>query len=257
MSFTETLFGGLLAVVVLYFLARVFKLSYFWSAFLAGAIPFVSYLSFSLSQGFAGDILAIHLVVFSATAGVLGVFGKAQIKGQPMHWAPKILVAFFVSLVFFNAGLLYVSMHGLPENIFGWILPNPEHQKVHTAFPGAVPHDHNNLYEPHLQRVQQQRDLGWNVVLLNIDAIHQDAATSVTVHIKDKEGAPLIGAKVTLSLWRMAKSADDQRLSLTEKGQGNYSASVLLDDPGNWIAEVFVERGKDSYLIQHPLIVAP
>ena len=117
-----------------------------------------------------------------------------------MHWAPKILVAFFVSLVFFNAGLLYVSMHGLPENIFGWILPNPEHQKVHTAFPGAVPHDHNNLYEPHLQRVQQQRDLGWNVVLLNIDAIHQDAATSVTVHLKDKEGAPLIGAKAITAL---------------------------------------------------------
>jgi hypothetical protein len=82
MAFTETLFGGLLAIVALYFTMRRLGLSNYWSAVLGGALPFLAYLGYSMSHGFAGDVLAIHLAVFMATAGMLGVFGGAHQKNE-------------------------------------------------------------------------------------------------------------------------------------------------------------------------------
>lgn len=257
MSFTETLFGGLLLIVALYFVMRRLGLSNYWSALLGGALPWLAYLGYSMSHGFAGDVLAIHFAVFLATAGILGVFGATQRKNEKMHWVPKLFIAFFAGLVVFNAVLLTVSMHGLPQSIFDWFLPKPDKvMTVHTGFPGAVPHDRNKLYEPHLQRMQQQRELGWKVTLAGFDQLHKGKATAVSLTLQDKAGSPLENAKVTLDLWRMANSADDQRLQMAEQGKGQYSLPLSLGNAGNWIAEVYVERGNDTYLLQQPITVA-
>jgi hypothetical protein len=257
MTFTETLFGGLLAVIALYFLARRLRLSNYWSAFISGAVPFLGYLFYSLSTGFAGDVLTIHLVVFLATAGVLGVFGGMKRSKEGMHWAPKLLIAFFSLLVVFNATLLSIAMHGLPDFVFRWFLPKTEHTTaVHTGFPGAVPHDRNKLYEPHLQRIEQQRSLGWRISTKGLDVLRKTVPSEVLISILDKEGTPLTGATVSLVLWRMANSADDRRVPLEDRGNGSYGVRINLADAGNWIAEVYIERGKDSYLMQQPVTVA-
>jgi hypothetical protein len=257
MSFTETLFGGLLAVVFLYFLTRRLGLSNYWSAVLSGAFPFFSYLGYSLSHGFSGDVLAIHMAVFMATAGILGVFSGMQHEKGGMHWAPKLLVVFFVGLVVFNAALLSISMHGLPQRVFDWFLPKPDKiMVVHTGFPGAVPHDRNKLYEPHMQRMEQQRNLGWKVTLNGADSLRKGMSGEVLVSIRDKAGQALTGARVSLALWRMANSADDRRLQLSERGNGDYGIQLNLADAGNWIAEIYVERGQDTYLLQQPVRVS-
>jgi nitrogen fixation protein FixH len=54
----------------------------------------------------------------------------------------------------------------------------------------------------------------------------------------------------------MANSADDQRLQLVEQGKGQYSLPLKLVDAGKWIAEIYIERGKDTYLMQQPITVA-
>lgn len=257
MTFTETLFGGLLAVVALYFLSRRLGLANYWSAVLAGALPFLAYLGYSFSHGFEGDVLAIHMAIFMATAGVLGVFGGIQQKKEGMHWAPKLLIAFFALLVVFNAALLSISMHGLPRAVFDWFLPKTDKTvAVHTGFPGAVPHDRNKLYEPHLQRIEQQRNLGWQLSIRGLDQLRKSTASDVVVEIRDKSGQPLQGARVNLTLWRMANSADDRRLLLTERGTGAYGIDLNLADAGNWIAEIYVERGPDTYLMQQPVTVS-
>lgn len=257
MTFTETLFGGLLAVVALYFSARRLGLSNYWSAFLSGAAPFIAYLVYSMSVGFQGDVLTIHLVVFMATAGVLGVFGGMKRSKEGMHWAPKLLIAFFSLLVVFNAALLSIAMHGLPDSVFRWFLPKTEHAvAVHTGFPGAVPHDRNKLYEPHLQRIEQQRNLGWKISIKGMDVLRKNASSEVLLSISDKDGQPLAGAKVSLALWRMANSADDRRLQLEDRGNGNYAILLNLANAGNWITEIYIERGQDSYLMQQPITVA-
>ena len=143
MSFTETLFGGLLIVVVLYFLARRSGLSNYWSVLLSGAIPVLAYLGYSLSHGFEGDILAIHMAVFIATAGILGVFANTQKSGQKMYWAPKLLITFFVMLVFLMALFLSISMHGLPSWVSELIMPGTKHQGMHTEFSGVTKNSHS------------------------------------------------------------------------------------------------------------------
>jgi hypothetical protein len=257
MSFTETLFGGLLSIVALYFILRRLGLSNYWSALIAGAVPWIAYIGYSMSHGFAGDVLAIHMAVFMATAGVLGVFGATQRKGEKMHWAPKLLIVFFVGLVAFNAMLLSVSMHGLPQSVFDWFLPKPDKVvTVHTGFPGAVPSDRNKLYEPHLQRIEQQRQLGWKLTVAGLDRLHKGQAEQVSLTLLDKAGMPLENAKITLDLWRMANSADDQRLQLVEQGKGQYGLPLNLKDAGKWIAEIYIERGQDTYRMQQPITVA-
>ncbi len=256
MAFTETLFGGLLAIVALYFSGRRIGLSNYWSALLAGTFPFLVYLGYSMSHGFSGDVLAIHLAVYMVTAGVLGVLGGAHRKNEKMHWAPKLLIAFFALLVVFNAMLLSVSMHGLPSSIFGFFLPKHESQIVHTAFPGAVPHDRNKLYEPHQQRLEQQRLLNWSVNSSGFDQLHQNVSSALTIRIADKEGQPISGAKVSLALWRMANSLDDRRYDLLEGKDGEYAVTIAVANAGKWIADLYIERGKDSYVMQLPVIVA-
>lgn len=143
MSFTETLFGGLIAVVILYFVARRAGLPNFWSALLSGGVPFLAYLVYCLKYGFHGDVLTIHLVVYWATAAVLGVFANAQKSRSKMHWAPKVLMSFFGTLVILMALFLSISMHGLPAWVSGWLMPNTDHHAIHTDFSGVTPNSHS------------------------------------------------------------------------------------------------------------------
>lgn len=259
MTITETLFGGLLAVVALYFVARRLAIANYWSAILAGGLPFLAYLGYRMPQGLEGDVLAIHLAVFIATAGVLGIFGGMRRKqGGGMHWAPKLLIAFFATLVVFNALLLTIAMHGVPDFVFDWVAPHsPRHTKIHSGFPGALPHDRNRLYEPHMQRIERQRNLGWTLELRGLETLRRDVAGTVSLTVRDKDGHPIEDAKVTLSLWRIARSADDRVITLTPTGGGDYTTTLVLDQAGNWVAEVSVERGQESYLLQRPLTVSP
>ena len=256
MTFTETLFGGLLAVIALYFAARRLGVANYWAAVLSGALPFLAYLGYCLTYGFQGDVLAIHLAVFLATSGVLGVFGGMRRSNERMHWAPKLLIAFFIFLVVFNALLLSISMHGVPDFVFDWVAPNSTHHtKIHSGFSGALQHDRNNLYEPHMQRIDQQRDLGWRLDLAGFDTLRRGIPSEVSVRIQDHEGKPVADATVMLFLGRIANSQDDQSLQLVARGEGRYAAMLKLENAGNWLVEIQVERGKDTYLQQLPLIV--
>jgi hypothetical protein len=257
MTITETLFGGLFAVALLFMMARRVGLSYYWSAILGGALPFLAYLGWSMATtGLGGDVLAIHLVVYMAGAAVLGVFGNMQSKKEPMHWAPKLLIAFFVVLTLFMAAFVSIATNGLPDSVAQLIMPNAHNQATHTRFPGAVPHDRNHLYEPHLQRLEQQRNLGWQVELKGFDGVKENIPAQVQIVANDNQGSPIEGATVTLDLWRMANSADDRKVEMAATGAGTYGAELKLGDAGNWIVEIYVERGQDSYLVQQPLTVA-
>lgn len=255
MTFTATLFGGLLAVIVLFFMARKLALSYYWSSVLAATLPFLAYLGFALPGGFSGDVLAIHLAVFVATAAVLGVFGHMPRKQARMHWAPKLIIAFFVLLALAMAGLLSIAMNGLPDWLAQRILPNAEHKSLNTAFPGSLPHDRNKLYESHMAQMERQRNLGWVVEVRGLDAVKRNAPTQVEVSISDRDGKPVEQAQVTLDLWRIAYSRDDRHLVLAESRPGVYAAQVTFADAGNWFAGLQGARGEDSYVMRKPFVV--
>lgn len=254
-SMTETLFGGLLVAIALFFLARRLGLSNFWAGILSALAPFLMYLAYSSQHWAGGDVLAIHFAVYIASAGVLAAFGSLQQKKHSLHWAPRLIIAFFIFLVILNAILLSIASRGLPGSITGFILPNPDKQSVHTAFPGTVPHDKNKSYQGHLARVEQQRELGWQVTLQGVENLQSGQSTMISLLLLDKQGLPVQAAEVKLGLWRVANSRDDQSLTLTESEPGLYQTELVLPDAGRWLAEIIIEKEKHHYRRQQQLFL--
>ena len=254
-AMTETLFGGLLLAALLFFASRRLGLSNFWAGILSGALPFLAYLFYSTQHWTGGDVLAIHFAVYLAGAGLLTVFGGLQRKNQKLHWAPRLILWFFVGLVVLNAALLSIANRGLPEFFTRLLLPAPEGQTVHTTFPGLLPHDRNKSYEPHLQQIERQRNLGWKIKAEGFEDLVADRPGEVTVTVQDAQDAPLQEAKVSVALWRMADSGDDRVIELAETAPGVYQAEIKLDDAGRWLLTLHVERGQDHHQSQRQLIV--
>ena len=182
-------------------------------------------------------------------------FGGLQRNREKMHWAPRLIIVFFVGLVIFNAALLSVSMHGLPDSLANLLLPHSGQQKLHTAFPGVVPHEANRLYEPHLRHLEQQRNLGWQVDMTGLEGLHSDVTGVVAIKVRDAQGNPVAADSVTLDLWRMANSGDDRKLQLQLAADGAYTSPIMLPDSGRWIAELHIVRGQDNFLKQQTLFI--
>ena len=252
---TETLFGGILLAAVFFFITRRFGLSNFWAAVLSGLVPFIGYLYYSDQHAAAGDVMAIHFAVYLASAALLGVFGDLQRQQEKMHWAPRVIIGFFVVLVVLNALFLSISTRGLPDKVASFLLPNPTKERVHTAFPGVIPHDRNKSYEPHLQRIAQQRNLGWNIDLQGIDGLKSDHAGKLALTIVDKQQQPVTGATVDLGFWRLANSHDDKHLTMHETAPGQYEAEANLPDAGRWILELYITKGEANFVKQQQMFV--
>ena len=199
--FLETLFGGLAVAAVLFFVVRKVGLSNFWAGILSGVLPFIAYIAYSTQHWPGGDVLTIHFAVYLANAGLLIVFGGMQKKRESMHWAPKLIIAFFVGLVLLMAILLSISSRGLPDGLVRLVLPNPSNGQVHTGFPGVIPHDRNKLYESHVQDIEQQKNLGWHVDVQGLDALKNNLASNVVVKLSDKQNQPIIAAPIPEVMW--------------------------------------------------------
>lgn len=254
-SMTETLFGGLILAAALFFLSRKLGLSNFWAGILSGLAPFLLYIVYASQHWAGGDVLAIHFAVYLANAGVLTVFGGMQQKKQSMHWAPKVIIGFFIFLALLNATLLTIASRGLPSGVAGFLLPNPDKQKVHTAFPGTVPHDKNKSYQGHLARIEQQRELGWQATLQGVESLQSKQASVVTLLLIDKDGQPVSQAEVKVGLWRVANSRDDQSAEMREMEPGLYQTELLLPDAGRWLAEINIKKDDDQYRRQQQLFL--
>jgi hypothetical protein len=255
LSMTETLFGGLAVAAVLFFVVRKVGLSNFWAGILSGVLPFIAYIAYSTQHWPGGDVLTIHFAVYLANAGLLIVFGGMQKKRESMHWAPKLIIAFFVGLVLLMAILLSISSRGLPDGLVRLVLPNPSNGQVHTGFPGVIPHDRNKLYESHVQDIEQQKNLGWHVDVQGLDALKNNLASNVVVKLSDKQNQPIIAATVTIELWRLANSADDQTIQFSETKPGEYHATLRLSDEGSWLTDLEIVKGEAHYALKQPISV--
>jgi hypothetical protein len=243
-------------LAALFFIVRKAGLSNFWAGILSGLIPFMIYLGYSAQHWPGGDVLTIHFAVYLANAGLLIVFGGMQKNKESMHWAPKLIIGFFIVLVVLNAIFLSISTRGLPNALTRLILPNPSNSQVHTGFPGLIPHDRNKLYEPHLQELEQQKNLGWTVIVEGLDGLKNNLASNVIIKLSDKQHQPIIAATVTLELWRMANSADDQTIQFSENTPGEYHATVRLSDEGLWLTDLEIVKGEAHYALKQPIAVA-
>lgn len=252
MTMIFTLFGGVALVVLLFQLLKLLGLPAYWRGVISGVLPLVGFAIYSTGNWAGLDVLAIHTAVYLSTATLLTLAsGRQEQAGRSraqMHWAPKAFIAFFAFVLLLNGVFLYVSSQGLPPALARWLLPGAEDGRVHTAFPGVVPHGLDAAKEvgSELTARHRQLRLGWRVDWSGLDLLAREGAAQVTVSARDRDESPL-DARVSLELKRPGQAEPPLIIGLIPGTPGNYQAWVRLPEAGRWIAAIKVVRGADLF----------
>ncbi len=242
MSTFVTLFGGLGAVLVLYALGGAVRgLPPVLRAVLAALIPLTAYFILMIGRWPGLDVAAIHISVFLAAALVLHAISLFRRRGTQLHWAPKLLIAFFVGLVFFNAGLLYVATSGLPVSLGTWWLGSNGHA-VYSGFSGVVPHDQGaaRAVSAELSESYKESLLGWHVELEGLEG--QAPVRSVLIRVQNRTGLPVDDAAAELYLMRPGASGPARIQTLKMAEPGVYQGELHLPASGRWLVDVRLSR---------------
>ncbi len=251
-----SLFGGALAVVLLFFLLGLARLPVYWRGVVSAGALLVAY-GVSAVRAWPGlDAVTMHVAVYVSTAIILSLLASryAAHPGK-LHWIPKLFIGFFVGVLALNALFLYIASHGLPPAVARWVLPRASEGGVHSAFPGVVPHagDAARGVRAHLRQQDRQARLNWDVAAEGFDALTPGASAELTVRARDGTGAPLADARVELALFRPAHTQPAQVFRFAPHASGTYRGVVRIEQGGEWLAVLRIQRGQDLYELQRPL----
>lgn len=258
MNTMTTLFGGLAAVVVLYIIGGAIRsLPPILRAVLAGLIPLLAYFLLTVGRWPGLDVVAMHISVFLAAALVL--FAVTQLRRRSvgrMHWAPKLLTAFFLGLVVINGALLYISSNGLPEPLARWWLGS-KGTAVYSGFSGVVAHDQGaaKAVSSELSQAQRESELGWQVELSGLDS--DSPARAIEVRVKDRSGLPVDRIEAELRLLRPGAAQAALTLPLAALDAGVYGGVLRLPAGGRWLVELRLHRDGDVRYQLTRELVAP
>lgn len=247
MNTMTSLFGGLLAVLVLYLLGGAIRgLPAMLRALLAGLIPLLGYFVLIVGRWPGLDVVAMHISVFLAAGLVL--FAVTQLRQRSvgrMHWAPKLLTAFFLALVVINGTLLYIATKGLPDPVARWWLGS-EGKPVYSGFSGVVSHGQGaaKAVSSELEQAHRAAVLGWQVEVSGLDG---DAATrAFQVRVKDRTGLPVDRIEGELRLLRPGATQPALMLPLSAHDAGTYGGVLRLPASGRWLAELTLHRDRET-----------
>ncbi|MDP2029118.1 MAG: FixH family protein [Thiobacillus sp.] len=252
MTTMTTLFGGLGAVLGLYAMGGVFRgLPPMLRAVLAAVIPLMAYFVLIVGRWPGLDVVAMHISVFSAAALVL--FALTQFRrrgGERMHWVPKLLIAFFVGLVFINATLLQIATKGLPEPLARWWLGS-KGGAVYSGFSGAVPHGEGaaKAVSSELSETHRELQLGWQVKVSGLESLGK--VNPIQIRIRDRTGLPVERVDAQIRLLRPGAAEPTLTLPLKAQEAGVYSGVLTLPATGRWLLEMRLMQ--DGKLYSHSI----
>lgn len=250
--------GGVIAEVVVFFLLRaLLGLSGKAGAMAVGLLALLVYVPWAILAWPGADIFAIHLAIYLTVAYALGMVGGSV--GRQWHWAPALIVGFFVVVIATNVVFLGVAEQGI-TGVFARLLPEPRGAEVaDSRFPGTVSHDFQKkeaLYNDYLQQVEAQQSRGWQVRKgwLYRPVAGEPATFMLTV--SDRDGGPVTGAEVSGRFLRTSNSRDDFDFSMVEGAPGEYRAGLEMPLHGLWQLVLQVRRGDDLHEIRAETSVA-
>lgn len=255
MNLFVTVFGGMLLTALLYGLGRVARLSNFWAAVIAGAIPTLAYVVYAVATAPALDVITIHMVAYPTVSLMFGLLYGAR-ANHAMHWIPKLITLFFVALTLLLGSFVYVARQGLPPALAQVLLPNIKGQTIHTGFAGVVSHSDEAAHG-----IAQQLDmhntlaqLGWQVEISGLESLRNGQSGEVGVLVNDKEMRPVENIGVTLQLNRPGQQGGIT-LPLSG-GLGHYHAMLPPLQSGHWIANIDLMRsGGAAIALEHDVEV--
>jgi hypothetical protein len=243
MSLFVTIFGGMLFTAILYGLGRLARLSNFWSAVIAAAAPSLGYLGYAAYRFPGLDVVSMHLVAFPTVALMFGLlYGRKADHRENMHWVPKLLVLFFVSLTVLMGAFVYIARQGLPPRLASLLLPNVRGTVIHTGFAGVVEHNQEaaNTVANHLEMHGKLETLGWRLEVTGLNELRSGSATPVAVLVNDRETRPVENLDVSLELHRPGQR-NGIVLPLTG-GLGSYHGTLPALGMGHWVAHIILGR---------------
>ncbi len=258
MSTITTLFGGLVAVSVLYAAGGAIRgLPPMLRALLAGGLPLIAYFALIIGNWPGLDVVAIHISVFLATALVLFALTQFRLRSTGrMHWAPKLLTGFFISLVFINATLLYIATRGLPVQVAGWWFGTHGHP-VYSGFSGVVPHGEAaaKAVSSELSESHRENQVGWHVETSGLD--RQGKTLPFQVRVTDRTGLPVDDVVGEIEVSRPGASAPALTLPLSAAEAGVYVGALTLPATGRWLADLRLTQGGELRYHDTLELVAP
>ncbi len=134
----QTLFGGALLIIILYYLLRAIGVGNYWRGVISGIVSITAYLAISIAKWPGGDVVSMHMAVFLATATVLTLIGARKPGAvKQLHWGPKTIIGFFLVLFVIDGGLLMISGQGVPPAVAKWLLP-PAKKYLHSCAYGLL-----------------------------------------------------------------------------------------------------------------------
>ena len=250
MTTMTTLFGGLLAVLVLYAIAgSIRNLPPILRAVLAGLIPLLGYFVLIIGRWPGLDVVAMHISVFLAAGLVLHAVTQFRRRSGGMHWVPKLLIAFFLGLVVVNGSLLYIATKGLPEPLGRWWLGS-DGGAVYSGFSGVVEHGQSaaKAVSSELSQAHSESELGWQVDVVGLDG--NAAERVVEVRVKDRTGLPVDRIDAELRLLRPGAAQPVLTLPLDVLAPGVYGGVLGLPASGRWLVELrLLQDGKLHYAL--------
>ena len=109
-------------------------------------------------------------------------------------------------------------------------------------------------FNSELEQAKAQEALGWSVEI-SMDRRGGDE-TALKVRLRDRDGAPLEGRRVTLLLRRPTAQREDRASALNETEPGRYAASFRRLPPGQWNALVEIFDGAALRMRRHARLIA-
>jgi len=244
--------GGMVAEVVLFMLLRrLFRLDGKAAGMAIALLAVLIYVPWAILTWPGADVFAIHLAIFLTVAYALGMVGSRV--GRGWHWAPALIVGFFVVVVATNVIFLGVAEQGI-TGLFAEMLPQPRgSQVVDSRFPGTVSHDYQkkeSLYNDYLRQVEIQQRRGWDVRKGWLDRPVAGQPATFVVALTDKVGAAVAGATVSGRFLRTSSSRDDFEFAMQEVAPGEYRATLIMPLHGLWQLVLQIRRGEELHEIR-------
>jgi len=121
-----------------------------------------------------------------------------------------------------------------------------------STWPGLTTEDAYKkgiAYNRTLDEAAAQARLGWR------SAVVFDASGNIAVRLFGKDGAPVAGARVDVTLSRPLGSEAAEVLTLEEAAPGEYTGRVAVPDPGRWKADINAQLNDDRYRMRHEVMV--
>lgn len=241
-----TLFGGLIAVLAVFFAARMLKAGAELAGFFAAGLPLLAYMAILFGRWPGLDVVAIHFSVFIAAAFILAVFSRYRTRQGRMHWVPKTLIGFFVVLAVINASLLYIATNGLPGGLAALFLPGNNSAGLHTGFSGTTRHGQEAAKSigANLSRQHRNNTLGWQI---RLEGLRQPVVGTNSLYIsaEDRLGKPLQGLGGKLLVSRPAATGVEAPILAISPGQ--YEARISLPGTGLWVVELALHDQTQSW----------